>query len=157
VYNGIVRVMDVATGAYIIDVHKPFRKEDDHVRLWPWAASNSTVMVLCWKYSTESSGTLSHLSVYDLEAAKKQNSDPGCHLLYTLQFQLEIEKFVMNESEIAVIGNNDTNNRFVTVLKFANFRFTERKSSASKENSEANEDVTMIVIYDPCVESYPCY
>jgi F-box-like len=144
--NGIVRVMDVATGAYFNDIHKPFGKEDDHVRPWPWAASNSIVMVIGWKYSTESSGTLSHLSVYDLEAAKKQNSDPGCHLLYTLQFQLDIEKFVMNESEIAVSVTNGTNNRFVTVLKFVNFGFAERKSFALQENPEANEDEAFLLL-----------
>ncbi len=99
---------------------------------------------------------MSHLSVYDLEAVKKPNSDPDCHLLYTLQFQLNVDKLVMNETRIAFNGK-DGNNRFVTVLNFANFSSAERKSYDLKENIEANENVKMKMSYGPCVESYPCY
>jgi hypothetical protein len=83
--------------------------------------------------------------------------DPGRYLLYTLQFQLDVENFVMNESEIAVIGKDGKNNRSVTVLKFANFSFAEPKSSDLKENPEANENVKMKVINDPYVDCYPRY
>jgi len=91
------------------------------------------------------------LNVYDLEAVKKSISDPDCYLLYTL-FQFIMQSFVMNEGQIAFNGTDGTNNRFVTVLNFANF--AERKSSDLNENPEANEDVKMKVIYYPCVDSF---
>ena len=83
-------------------------------------------------------GTFSHLSVYDLESVKKPNS--VCLLLYTLQFKCGIESFVMNESEIAFNGSNGFNNQCVTVLKFANFSFAEKKPSDLKENRKGNGD-----------------
>ncbi len=158
---GVIRVMDVATGTHFNDVHLPFRIEDvPFIEMWdPWASSNSNVMVIAWKYTNkESRRKISHLSVYDLEAVKKRNSDPGRYLLYTLQFQLDVEEFVMNEREIAFSGNaNFYWSWHVTVLKFANLSFDERKSSDFKENSEANEDdFKMRIVYDSCVDSYPC-
>ena len=80
------------------------------------------------------------MSVYDLEAVKKTNSDPGSHLLYTLQFQFDIHSFVMNESEIAFSGSKSTLDWYVTVLKFANFSFAEQKPSDLKENPQDNKD-----------------
>jgi F-box-like len=154
--NGIVRILDVASKTYFNDVRIPFRKEEERfvdLLLRSWASSNSNVMVIGWKYSKESSGILSHLSVYDLEAVKKRNSDPDFHLLYTLQFEFDMEKFVMNEKLIAFSGYHTPKNSSVMVLNFAN-NFAERKSSDTKENLEVNEDVKMRIIYDPCV-SYP--
>ena len=52
---------------------------------------NSNVKAIGWIYSNENlSSKISHLSVCDLEAVKKLNSDPGSHLLYTLQFKFDI-------------------------------------------------------------------
>jgi hypothetical protein len=132
----------------------PFRKEDGRfVRLlWTWALTHSNVIVIGWKYSKDRC-RVSHLSVYDLEAVKKPNSDPGSHLLYTLQFQFDICKFVMNENVIAFSEYHRPNNSSVMVVNFAN-GVAERKSSDPKENLETNEDVKMRIIYDPCV-SYP--
>jgi hypothetical protein len=114
-------------------------------------------MVIGWKYwNKKRSEMLYHLSVYDLEAVKNLNSDPNSHLLYTLQFQLDTDSFVMDESEIAFIGEDGKNHLFVTVLKFVNFGFVKRESSNLKEkNCEAKEDIKMEIIYDPCVESFP--
>jgi F-box-like len=149
--NGIVRILNVASKTYFNDVRLPFRKEDKRIArlLWSkWASTNSNVMVIGWKYSNDSSGILSHLSVYDLEAVKKPNSDPGFHLLYTLQFEFNMSSFVMDEKLIAFNGSEGKDDQFVTVLNFANFSFAERKSSDLKENSEADENVKMKVIYD---------
>jgi hypothetical protein len=90
-----------------------------------------------------------------LEAVKKANSDPGSHLLYTLQFQFDMSSFVMNENEIVLMGNDGKNNRSVTVLKFANFNFDERKLSSLNENPEVNEDIKMKVILGPYVDCDP--
>jgi F-box-like len=152
--NGVIRILDLATGTFFNDVHLPYRKEKEgSVRLlYTWASSNSNVVVIGWKYINEIvSNRRSHLSVYDLEAVKNRNSDPGSHLLYTLQFQFEMDDFVMNESEIAFNGHYENYNRSVTVLKFAHFNFGERKSSDLKENSEDNEHVKMRIVRDPCV------
>ena len=140
--NGIVRILDVATGTYVNNVHIPFQKKDKKFikLLDTWVSSNSTVIVIGWKYSKNRHRRVSHLSVYDLEAVKKRNSDPGSHLLYTLQFKFDIHSFVMNESEIAFSGEGRSFPWRVTVLKFANFCFAEQKSSYLKENPEAHED-----------------
>ena len=85
-------------------------------------------MAIGWIYlNKKTSTTVSHLSVYDLEAVKKPNSDSGSHLLFTLQFQFIMQSFVMNEGQIVFNGTDGKNNRFVTVLNFANFGV--RKSS----------------------------
>ena len=154
--NGIVRILDVASGTHFNDVRMPFRKEDGRSVqfLDTWASSNSTCVVIGWKYSTMC-GMYSHLSVYDLEAVKKANSDPGSRLLYTLQFQFDMQKFAMDDFRLAFNGNDGKNNRYVTVLKFANFGFVERKTSDWEDNSEANEDIQMKMIYDPCVNFPP--
>ena len=130
--NSLVRILDVASKKYVNNVRIPFRSKDEKFIefLETWACSNSNVIVIGWK---SKNGRVSHLSVYDLEAVKKRNSDPGSHLLYTLQFQFDIHSFVMNESEIAFTGKHDTNGFCVTVLKFANFIFAELKPSDSKE------------------------
>ena len=80
--------------------------------------------------------------MYDLDAIKKRNSDPGCFLLYTLQIQIDMKRVVMNGNLIAF--NEDQS---VTVLKFANFGFAQRKPSDLKENPEANEDVEIKIIF----------
>jgi F-box-like len=154
--KGIIRILDVATGKHFNDVRMPFREEDKRIITFSstWASSNSNVIVIGWKYSTKF-GTCSHLSVYDLEAVKKPNSDPGCHLLYTLQFQFDIDRFVMDETRLAFMGNDGKNNRSVTVLKFVNFNFYERKSSNLKENPEDSEHVKMKVILGPYVDCDP--
>jgi hypothetical protein len=105
-----------------------------------WVSANSKVMVIGWKYSKNCFKRVSHLSVYDLEAVKKRNSDPSSHLLYTLQFKFDIHSFVMNENEIAFSGEGGPLGWCVTVLKFANLGFAERKSSYLKENPEVEED-----------------
>jgi len=155
--KGIVRILDVASGTHFSDVRLPFRKEvEGSVQLLDtWASSNSKCIVMGWKYSTKF-GTCSHLSVYDLEAVKKPNSDPSSHLLYTLQFQFDMEDFVMNESEIAFMGNDGKKNRSLIVLKFVNFNFDERKSSDLKENPEVNEGIKMKIILGPYVDCVPC-
>jgi hypothetical protein len=134
--NGIVRILDVATGRHFDDVHLSFWNETGRPIefIKTWVSSNSRFMVIGWKYSTMF-GTYSHLSVYDLEAIKKPNSHPGCYLLYTLQYKFDIEKFVMNDSEMAFVGKHRSDYRSVTVLKFADFNFAKRKSSELKENS----------------------
>jgi F-box-like len=154
-YDGIVRILDLASGTYFNNVRLPVREEDERFvhLLWTWASSNSNVMVLGWKFKKEYYRRVSHLSVYDLEAVKKRNSDPGRYLLYTLQFQFDICSFVMDEKLIAFNGVHRSNNPSVIVLNFANFGFAEGKSSDLKENPEANEDVKMKIIYDRCVES----
>ena len=74
-------------------------------------------------------------------AVKKANSDPGSHLLYTLQFQFDIHSFVMNETEIVFsCSKGPLHCWYVMVLKFVNFSFYERKSSDLKKNCEDNED-----------------
>ena len=140
--NGVVRILDVASGTYVNDVRIPFQSKDKKFikLLDTWASSNSKVIVIGWKYSRGRFKRVSHLSVYDLEAVKKANSDPGSHLLYTLQFQFDIHSFVMNESEIAFSGEGRSFPWCVTVLKFANFCFAEQKSSYLKENPEVHED-----------------
>jgi hypothetical protein len=135
----------------------PFGKWDErpvHL-LWPWASSNSNVVVIGWRYWNKKQQKLSCLSVYDLEAVKKPNSDPGSHLLYTLLFETSIECFEMNERQIAFKGRDHKCKRSVTVLNFGNFNFVERKSSALKENPKDYEDFKMKIIYDPYVDSYP--
>ena len=72
-------------------------------------------------------------------------------------WKLCIHSFVMNETRIALSGEDYKNNRSVTVLNFANFGFAERKSTTVKENPEDNENFKMKIIYDRCVETYPCY
>ena len=140
--NGIVRVLDVASGTYVNDVRIPFHSKDKKFikLLDTWACSNSKVIVVGWIYSKDSSTTVSHLSVYDLEAVKKVKSDPSCHPLYTLQFKFNAHSFVMNESEIAFSGSKGIDDWYVAVLKFANFSFAEQQSSDLKSNSEAHED-----------------
>jgi hypothetical protein len=91
--NGIVRILDVATNTNLNDVHLPFRQEDERnveMCLFRWASSNSNVIVIGWHYSKDWLNIASHLSVYDLEAVKKPNSDPDSYLLYTLQFNFHI-------------------------------------------------------------------
>ena len=96
---------------------------------------------------------LSCLSVYDLEAVKKRNSDPCSHLLYTLQFKFDIHSFVMDETRIALIGIHYKSKlgtdwkQSMMVLNFANF--AERKSVDLKKNPQENEDFKMKIIYDP--------
>ena len=100
--------------------------------MWPWVCSNSNVVVIGWKKWNKK--ILSCLSVYDLEALKEVNSDPGFHLLYTLQFQFDIDSFVMDDTRIALSGKDDKYNQSVTVLNFANLNFAGRKSSDLKRN-----------------------
>jgi len=156
--KGIVRIMDVASGTYFNDVRLPIRNEIGRSvdLMCSMVSSNSKFMVVSWKYFKDPSGT-SHLSVYDLEAVKQPNSDPGRHLLYTLQFQFDIEKFVMDETRIAFTGMDGKNKRSVTVLNSVNFGFTQRDSSSLEKNAEVNEVVKMKIMFDPCVDSYPCY
>ena len=137
--NGIVRILDVASGTYVNDVRIPFRSQvDKYIKLLDtWACANSKVLVIGWKYSKNWMSRVSHLSVYDLEAVKKRNSDPRTHLLYTLQFQFDIHSFVMNECEIAFCGEEKSSKWYVAVLKFASF--AERKSSDLEGNSECDE------------------
>jgi hypothetical protein len=101
-----------------------FRKEDGQsVQLLDkWAFSNSNFLVIGWKHSEKSSTEFSHLSVYDLDAIKNPNSSSDCHLLYTLKFQLDVEKFVMNENVIVFNGKHSNGKRYVTILNFANVR-----------------------------------
>ena len=146
--NGIIRMMDVASGIFFNNMLLPFRKEDKIFVEWTCASTNSNLMVIGWKYSKKIASILSHLSVYDLEAVKQPNSDPGSHLLYTLQFQFVIENFVMDETRIAFSGKDGKNKRSVTVLNFANFGSVERKPSDLEENPEDNEGVKMKIIYD---------
>ena len=81
--NGIVRILDDASGTYFNDVGLPFQSQDKPFieLLDTWASSNSKCIVIGRKYSGKFR-TFSHLSVYDLESVKKPNS--VCHLLYTL-------------------------------------------------------------------------
>ena len=140
--DGLVRILDVASGTNVNDVRIPFRSKDKKFikLLDTWVCSNSNVIVIGWKYSKDRSHRVSHLSVYDLEAVKKPNSDPGSHLLYTLQLKFDIHSFVMNETEIAFSGTKSTLDWYVTVLKFANFSFAEQKPSDLNKNPQDNKD-----------------
>ena len=123
-----IQILDVATGTFFNDVHMFFRK-DRKIFIYlldTWARSNSNVVVIGWGYWNKE--RLSCLSVYDLEAVKKRNSDPCSHLLYTLQFKFNIPSFVMDETRIALIGYDAKYKKSVTVLIFANFAFDERKT-----------------------------
>jgi len=62
----------------------------------------------------------------------------------------------MDDKLIAFNGRDHKDKQSAMLLNFANFSFAEQKSSDLKENLEVNEDVKMRIIYDPCVESYPC-
>ena len=147
--NGIIRVLDVASGKYYNDVHLPFPSS---LLIYNWTCSNSNVVVIGWKYRNKEM-LLTCLSVYDLEALKKRNSDPCSHLLYTLQFKFDIHSFVMDETRIALIGIHYKSKlgtdwkQSMMVLNFANF--AERKSVDLKKNPEENEDFKMKIIYDP--------
>jgi hypothetical protein len=138
--NGIVRILDVASGTYVSNVRIPFQSEDKKLieLLDTWASTNSNVIVIGWKCWKNCYFGVPHLSVYDLEAVKKANSDPSPHLLYTLDFVFDIHSFVMNESEIAFSGEDYTD-WCVTVLKFVNFNLAQRKSFV-EEDPEYNED-----------------
>jgi hypothetical protein len=157
--DGLVRILDVATGSNVNNVRIPFQSEDTKFiqLLDTWVSSNSKVMVIGWKYLKDRNSRVSHLSVYDLEAVKKPNSDPGSHLLYTLQFQCDIHSFVMNENEIVFRAFSGKDGYwYVKVLKFANFSVAERKSSDLKEKPEdvgdSNEEIVQMkvkkIIYD---------
>ena len=147
-----IRVLDVATGTHFNDVRLPLTP--CILLVDKWASSNSNVMAIGW-LNKKNSETWSHVSVYNLEAVKKPNSDPGSHLLYTLQFQYNIHSLVMDETRIALIGSNYTSKlttgtkQSMTVLNFANFNFAERKSFDLKKNPEDNEDFKMKIIFDP--------
>ena len=61
----------------------------------------------------------------------------------------------MNETEIAFSGDHGTRGWCVTVLKFANFSFTQRKSSDLKENlrdSKKEVKIKMKKIICDCVD-----
>ena len=155
--GGIVRILDLISGTYFNDVKLPLRKEDKQFveSLYTWASTNSNVMVIGWKYVNKKTlETLHQFSVYDLEAVKKRNSNPGRLLLYTLQFQFDIDSFVMDDSRIAFNGNGGNCNRFVILL---NFDFVERESSDLKDNPEANEVIKVKIIYDHYVEAFPSF
>ena len=141
--SSIVRVLDVASGKHYNDVHLPFMPcslengEFFTDFLLQGASSNSNAMVIDWKCSNKNKQWLSQLSVYDLEAVKNPNSDPGSHLLYTLQFQFNILNFVMDETRLALIGKYSLGTdpkRSMMVLNFAKFNVAERKSSDLKKN-----------------------
>ena len=118
----------------------------------PWASSNSRLIVIGWRYST-TVGKFSNFSFYDLEDAKKPSSDCRCYPLYTLQFQFNVWRFVMDESLIAFSGDNG--GRFVKVLNFTNFGPVERKTSDLQEKQETDEAVEIKIIFDPFVDSLP--
>jgi hypothetical protein len=82
-----------------------------------------------------------------LKISNFPDSDPGCYLLYTLQFEFDLYSFVMNDSEIALKGMDNCGDRYVAVLKFAKISFAERQSSNLKENPEA-KNIKMKVIFD---------
>ena len=155
--GGIVRILDLISGTYFNEVKLPLRKEDKQFveSLYTWASTNSNVMVIGWKYVNKKTlETLHQFSVYDLEAVKKRNSNPGRLLLYTLQFQFDIDSFVMDDSRIAFNGNGGNCNRFVILL---NFDFVEHESSDLKDNPEANEGIKVKIIYDHYVEAFPSF
>ena len=108
--DGIVRILVVASKTHLNDLRLPFRQEDEQnvKMLIKWASSNSNVIVMGWQYSKDFLNTVPHLSVYDLEAVKKPNSDPDSYLLYILQFKFNIIQLVMNEKFIAFLWKPET-------------------------------------------------
>jgi hypothetical protein len=107
-----------------------------------WASSNSNFVVIGWKYWNTQT-YLFYLSVYDLNAIKK-NSDPDCHLLYTLDIQLDIDCFLANESQIVCYGRDYRNERKLIEINFVTIGVGPA-SSALQENREV-EDVSIIKI-----------
>jgi hypothetical protein len=160
---GIVRILDVASGAHFRDARLPFRREDEAFISVPcaWAACNSIVTVICWQYQNNENpqNVLSHLSVYDLERGASVKSvdfydddgkleDKSADLLYTLQFQLEIECFVMDDTRLAFIGSRigKGDDRTVTVLNFADF--LKRRPVDLNDPEAAKEGVCMRIFED---------
>jgi hypothetical protein len=126
--NGIVRILDVASGTYFNDLHLPFGKESAPSInfLRPFVKSNSHVIVIGWQCENEKNetgGILSRLSVYDLDAVKnvKQQQQPGlgCRPLYPFEFPFNISEFELDDSRLAVIGTGYDNRLCVTVLNFS--------------------------------------
>ena len=81
------------------------------------------------------------MSVYDLEAVKKRNSDPGSYLLYTLDIHLAIDCFLTNDSQIICYGRDYKNERKLLDINFVNVGLA--ASSALQENREV-EDVSIV-------------
>ena len=152
--DNLIRILDVTTG-FFNDVRLPVRNETMRSVEFmdPWASSNSRLIVIGWRYST-TVGKFSNFSFYDLEDAKKPSSDCRCYPLYTLQFQFNVWRFVMDESLIAFYGHGD-NGEFVKVLNFTNFGPVERKTSDLQEKQETDEAVEIKIIFDPFVDSLP--
>jgi F-box-like len=158
--NGIIRILDVATGTHFNDVRLPlWNKENKLIKFVPfevyrqenepsaklldsWASSNSNFLVIGWKYWNTRTN-LFYLSVYDLNSIKK-NSDPDSHLLYTLNIQLDIDCFLTNESQIVCYGRDYRNERKLIEINFVTIGLGP-VSSALQENREV-EDVSIIKI-----------
>jgi F-box-like len=151
--NMIIRILDVASGTFFSDVRLPSRynTEGSVELMYPWATSNSRFMVIGWKYLIYKTFKISsHLSFYDLEAVKKPSSDRSCYL-YTLQFQFELRRFVMDESRIVFTGIPGNDERNVTVLDFADF--VERKTSDLEDSDlEDKPETQMKIIFGPFVD-----
>ncbi len=84
------------------------------------------------------------MSVYNLQAIKNINSDPNRHLLYTLEVPLEVQIFVMNESQIicnVVISRNYNN---LIVINFAELAFNGK--SSLRKNHQANKKIEIKII-----------
>ena len=156
--NGTIRILDVASGTYFNDVRLPlWNKDNEIIKFVPlevfrtqkkpsaklldsWASSNSNFLVIGWKYWNTQTNSF-YLSVYDLEAVKKRNSDPGSYLLYTLDIHLAIDCFLTNDSQIICYGRDYKNERKLLDINFVNVGLA--ASSALQENREV-EDVSIV-------------
>jgi hypothetical protein len=130
--KGIVRILDVASGNYFNHLHLHGHPMIE--LLEPSAKSNSTVIVICWRYMraqgrekgvNDEEWVNSYLSVYDLEAVKtvqqqKQHEICSCvQPLYMFKFLYEVENFALDETRLAVIGNGSDAKLRVDVLNFS--------------------------------------
>jgi hypothetical protein len=163
--NGIVHVLDVATGTRFSDVHLPLRdKDNDFIKfisseefkeenertaglLDTWASSNSNFVVIGWNcWNNKKREILFYLSVYDLDAIKKRNSDPGSHLLYTLDVLLDIRSFLVNESQIVCYGRNFENGEEFFEINFVTTGLVPTSSASQENHDEDDEDAFLIKI-----------
>ena len=152
--DGVIRIMDVASGTFFNDVRMSFWKKPYPIMLRQRIGVNSNFLVIGWKYlNKKMMKMLSYLSVYDLEAIKNTNSNPDYYLLYTLEVEFDIESFLMDERRMICYGKNNQYKRNVIVIDFANFGLL---SALKKKFREANENVDIRTIFHLSDDLYRC-
>jgi F-box-like len=146
--DGIVRVWNAESETYFSDVRWPFPSKNgrDVEFIKKTICVNSKVLVIGWKYRHEE---MSYLSVYDLQAIKNINSNPNSHLLYTLGVPLDVQGFVMNESQIICDTVNSGNYNNLIVINFAKLPF--KGKSSLRKNHPASKKIEIKIIPGYCV------